>query len=170
MGNLWFGLVYIRLVSPVKKSGILPYLRAKVELEAVLLAFWCTIGTYLLTKDERQTPTELGDTARDRFCRRAAVTRCGLLLGWDSCTRRSLENFVFYPFWTHHVFCRLPKTDCFLPSSIQFDFPSIPNHHVTSSMNLEFTVAPLSDSSWILLTIFWKIGWRYGPGTFSVVS
>ena len=39
MGNLWFGLVYIRLLSPVEQSGIPSYLRDKVELEAVLLAF-----------------------------------------------------------------------------------------------------------------------------------
>ena len=50
-----------------KKSEFGSYLGSEVELEALLLAFWCTIGTYLLAKDERQTPTELGDSALSRF-------------------------------------------------------------------------------------------------------
>ena len=38
-------------------------LGAPSELEALLLAFGSTIGTYLLAKDEEQTPTELRERA-----------------------------------------------------------------------------------------------------------
>ena len=40
----------------IRKSTMLG---APTELEALLLAFGSTIGTYLLTKDEGQTPSEL---------------------------------------------------------------------------------------------------------------
>ena len=38
-------------------------LGAPSELEALLLAVGSTIGTYLLAKDEEQTPTELRERA-----------------------------------------------------------------------------------------------------------
>ena len=46
-----------------------PQLCDKSELEAaLLLAFGSTNGTYLLTKDELLTPTELGITSDRLFC------------------------------------------------------------------------------------------------------
>ena len=46
-------------LSPAAKSENPTMLRAPTELEALLLAFGSTIGTYLLAKDEGKTPTEL---------------------------------------------------------------------------------------------------------------
>ena len=46
-------------LSQAAKSENLTILGAPTELEALLLAFGRTIGTYLLAKDEGQTPTEL---------------------------------------------------------------------------------------------------------------
>ena len=45
------------------KSGNPTMLGAPTELEALLLAFGSTIGTYLLAKDEGRTPTELRERA-----------------------------------------------------------------------------------------------------------
>ena len=45
-----------------------PQLCDKSELEALLLAFGSTNGTYLLAKDELLTPTELGITSDRLFC------------------------------------------------------------------------------------------------------
>ena len=50
-------------LSPAVKSENPTMLGAPTELEALLLAFGSTIGTYLLAKDEGQTPTELRERA-----------------------------------------------------------------------------------------------------------
>ena len=41
------------------------------------------------------------------------------LVGWDSCTRWSLESFVIYPFWTHQVSCRHQKRVISLPQTFR---------------------------------------------------
>ncbi len=46
-------------LSQAAKSENPTMLGAPTELEALLLAFGSTIGTYLLAKDEDQTPSEL---------------------------------------------------------------------------------------------------------------
>ena len=55
--------VFLQWAAPrlpqVAKSENPTVLGAPTELEALLLAFGSTIGTYLLAKDEGQTPTEL---------------------------------------------------------------------------------------------------------------
>ena len=42
-----------------------------------------------------------------------------ITIGWDSCARWTLENFVNYPVWTHQVSRRDPKRIISLPRTIR---------------------------------------------------